>query len=120
MLNMNVNLNELLEKVVGELEVGLPFMDGRTKSTLITETELTINNLGFLKGDNGEYAVITFKEDDQQFYFGGSVVTEKLKKITSILGESQDEFLKQGLLKVKFVTKTSDKNRMYIDFDIVK
>lgn len=112
------NIANLIGKIKNELTVGLPFMEGRTKGSLPTEMNLTLNNYGFLKGDDGEYIVMTFKEDDTNFFFGGSVVTEKMKKIDKIVGDAKVELLQSGM-EVKFVSKTSDKKRVYIDLEII-
>lgn len=61
------------------------FMAGRDKgemSTLIGET-VTIRDYDFIKtGDEDEdYAVFIIDEDVSNFYFGGSIITDKLKQI---------------------------------------
>lgn len=60
---------------------GIDFMDTHTKgdaSTLIGKT-VTIIDFGFIKSDDGgDYAVFITEEDNEHFFFGNSVLTDKL------------------------------------------
>lgn len=60
---------------------GIDFMDTHTKgdaSTLIGKT-VTIIDFGFIKSDDGgDYAVFITEEDSEHFFFGNSVLTDKL------------------------------------------
>lgn len=62
----------------------LPLMENREKGDLlsIVGSEVTINDFGYLKDElNKEYVVFTVKEDEQNFYFGGQVLTEDLQEL---------------------------------------
>lgn len=63
---------------------GIDFMDERTKgdaSTLVGKT-VTIMDFGFIKSDDGgDYAVFYVQEDAEHFFFGNSVLTDKLHTV---------------------------------------
>lgn len=112
------NLNDLISKVQ-EVANGsvIDFMVGRTKAEghLPMRQLLTIKNFDFLQGDNGEYAVVIFEEDDQHFHFMGTVVTDKLKKIQeNILPSELEELLACGIECV-FEQKVSKNKFRYCD-----
>lgn len=61
---------------------GIPFMDGREKGKEIpVGCIVNVDNYGFIKGDNGDYVVLSLKEAPEHFFFGGQVVTEKFKQL---------------------------------------
>lgn len=62
---------------------GIPFMEGRDKGNLsdMLNRELHIIDYGFIHGDDGDYAVMAFAEDDERFYFGNSIITEMLREV---------------------------------------
>lgn len=67
-------------------EGGIPFMDGRTHGgELPNKAPATLDGFGFITGENGEYAVISMMEYPDFFFFGGSVITQKLKELEVIL-----------------------------------
>lgn len=86
---------------------GIEFMDKRTKgdaATLIGRT-VTILDYGFIKSnDGGDYAVFIVKEDDDNFYFGNSVLTDKLHMVDN--AGRKDEI---HLHPVTFTTQVSKK-----------
>lgn len=95
----------------------IDFMVGRKKGEEHPPLKqvLTIENYDFLQGENGEYAVVIFKEDKENFYFMGSVVTEKLKKVdNALLPSEKDEMLSLGI-EVVFEQVTSKSKRKYMD-----
>ena len=115
-------IQELRKRIKSELANGLPFMEGRENGSIVCGTELTISEFGFLtdheKGE--EYAVFLLKEDNEHFYFGGGVVTEKLQTIKEMLSQEELEILKQEGLQVRFEKKKSkDKNREYTDMEVL-
>lgn len=62
---------------------GVPFMDKRTKGDIndLLNEDLHIVDYGYIRGRKGDYAVIAFKEYPDQFYFGGMVLTDILRRI---------------------------------------
>lgn len=90
---------------------GIEFMQGRTKGELIEilDVVVTITDYEFLDGTDGEYAVFIIKEDNDKFYFGGSVLTRDLKEFTE---EEKNEVKEKGL-PVKFSNKKSKNKRNY-------
>ena len=116
------NIAEILKKVKTELSSGLPFMEGREKGSLVHDMEFTISEFGFLTDNerNEEYVSFLLKEDTEHFYFGGGVVTEKLKQIKNVLSDEELKTLKLEGLKVRFeLKKSKDKNREYTDLILV-
>jgi hypothetical protein len=78
---------------------GVPFMEGRTKGdNLPLNSPVTIDDYGFIDGEDGEYVVISLKEFPKNFYFGGSVVTEKMQDIEKdITPDEKKEIHSSGL-----------------------
>lgn len=116
------NIAELLKKVKAELSAGLPFMEGRENGSLVCDVEFTITEFGFLTDNENDRPYVSFlvREDDEHFFFGGSVVTKKLQTIKELLSEDELKALLTEGLKVKFITKKSkDKKRDYTDMELV-
>lgn len=92
---------------------GIAFMEGRDKGNLadMLETPVHIIDYGFIKNDEGEYAVMLFAEDDKRFYFGNSIITEMLKTIES-------DGMKDALAEqpIRFFSRESKKGRTYTGF----
>lgn len=87
-----------LKSRVKEFEVNLPLMEGREKGDLksLYEDIVTIRDFGFLKDEhNSEYVVFIIDEDDRNFYFGGMVLTDQLKKLSD--EGYQEQIVKEGL-----------------------
>lgn len=94
---------------------GLPFMEGREKgeTDMIINKTLTITDFGFMKDDKEEYAVFICKEDNDNFYFGGGVTTDCLKKLDNALTDDEmGQLLSEGL-PVHFESKKSKNKREY-------
>lgn len=116
------NITEILKKVKAELSAGLPFMEGKEKGSIVAGYEFTIKEFDFLVDtDNQEpYVCFLVAEDEEHFFFGGSVVTEKLRRIKELLTEEELNDLKSTGLKVNFIQKKSkDKNREYMDLELI-
>lgn len=62
---------------------GIPFMEGREKGNLsdMLDKPLHIVDFGFINGEDGRYAVMLFAEDDENFYFGNSIITAMLETV---------------------------------------
>lgn len=107
-------LNKIIKKVQS-LNGGLDFMEGKDKSDIVLGETYLINEFGFLNGDNGEYAVFTVKGDDEHFYFGASILTDKLKTLETMLNEEEMAELLSNGLEVEFEERKSEKSkRKYI------
>lgn len=62
-----------------------PLMDGKERigmDDLISEypTGVTVTGFDMLNGEKGEYAVCVFSEDENKFFFAGSILTKIVKK----------------------------------------
>ena len=60
--------------------------EGREKGDNIFDKVITINNFLICSGDNGTYSEYTVAEDNEHFFFGGSVLTNLLTKKKSEKG----------------------------------
>ena len=95
-----MNFNELMKKVQGVTNSGLPIMEGRETGDIegILEENVLVNNYEFGMSKDGEYVAFTIEGNDTEFFFGGSVITETFKKLDAVLSEEEkEEILKQGL-----------------------
>jgi hypothetical protein len=85
---------------------GIPFMEGREKAKeLPTQSSVTIDNYGFIDGEEGEYVVLSLKEFPKSFFFGGSVVTEKMLELDKSLTSEEKEEIKTVGLPVQFLKR---------------
>ena len=116
-----MNISELLKQVKNQLEVTLPLMEGREKGSLVLNTDMTITDWGYLTDHekNEQYVAFIVKEDPANFYFGGSVITDKFKKI-DLMGEERVAALKQNGIPVGFEEKKSKSSGMKYQDMIIK
>jgi hypothetical protein len=100
--------------------LGVPFMEGRDKADgLPTQSSVTIDDYGFIDGEEGEYVVISLKEFPKHFFFGGGVITEKMLALDKdITKEEKQEIKKDGLpvLFSKRKNKTGKRDYMTCEF----
>ena len=92
---------------------GIEFMEGRTKGEteeLLTLGTVTIRDYAFIEGTEGEYAVFVVDEIKDEFFFGGSVITQNLRSFS----EEEHEEVKSEGLPVKFEQRKSKAKRNYI------
>ena len=92
--------NLLKARIKQITEMGLPLMDGKEQlnTEKILGQEVTVDDYGYLNGDNGEYVVITLKEYPNFFIYGASVVTQGFKELDSALTDDERiEILQEGL-----------------------
>ena len=96
---------------------GIPFMDGAEKGEKdeILGEWLHIEDFGFIEGENGEFAVLQIRERPGKFYFGNSIITEMLQKVSK---DNMKKHLADNA--VKFSMKTSEKGRDYMTFEFAK
>lgn len=88
----------------------IEFMEGKEKLELPLQEVVTIENFGFLKDENqADYVVFTLKEYPDNFFFGGSVVTEKMKNFDNETDRNEIDF--EGGLPVIFERKQNKKKK---------
>ena len=111
----------ILEKVKKQMEKQVNVMEGRTKGEIKELTAYLIKDFTILKDKNtdSEYSAFIVEGNDEEFFFGGAVVTDKLKRITDLLTDSELEELKKEGIPVMFVTKKSKNKRNYIDMELL-
>lgn len=108
-----IKMNDIISNVKAITMQGLPFMEGREKGTIKEDEIVNICDFGFLNGEDGDFAVFIIKENEKEFYFGGSVVTQNLKKIEDSLTEEElTELLNNGL-EIVLKSKMSKNKRKY-------
>lgn len=96
-----------------EFDVRLPFMEGREKGETkeLLGTVNTITEYGFLPNENGEmYACFIVKERSDKFYFGGTVITDRLTQLET---EGFHEAINAEGLPVLMTEKKSKNNRTF-------
>lgn len=113
----NVKSMKSLKDRAREFSVRLPFMDGCDKGDTkeLLGTVNTINEYGFLPNENGEaYAVFTVKERPKKFYFGGTVLTDRLEQLEA---EGYHEAIVAEGLPILMTEKKSKNNRGYTNVE---
>lgn len=93
---------------------GIPFMDGRDKGDLhdLMGKELHIIEFGFIRGKNGDFGVVAFKEDKKRFYFCNAIITEMLQTVQA--DGMEDALAQQAIV---FSVKTSKAGQDYMTFE---
>lgn len=112
MSNENKNMKSLRERAK-EFDVRLPFMEGREKGETkeLLGTVNTICEYGFLPNEHGEvYACFIVKERPSKFYFGGTVITDRLTQLET--EGYHDAIIEEGL-PVLMTEKKSKNNRTF-------
>ena len=112
-----LNINDLIKQAQEVTKSGLPFMDGKEKLEVTGEVLnniLTVDDYGYLEGDDGEYVVIALKEYPQHFIYGGSVVTDAFKKLESKIGVDNMGLLIEHGLTFRLSELISKNKRKYI------
>ena len=100
-----------------EFDVRLPFMDGREKGETkeLIGTVNTVIDYGFLPNDQGEmYAAFIVKERPSRFYFGGTVLTDRLTQLDT--EGYHDEIVTDGL-PMLMTEKRSRNNRTFTNVE---
>lgn len=114
MINQNI-----IAQIRGITASGLPFMEGLDKGETSELLGHTVNVIeyGYMNGDDGEYVVFLIKENEEQFFFGSTVVTSAFKQLDATI---QPEVLKEILelgLPIKLSERQSKSKRKYIKVD---
>ena len=113
----NETMKKSLKDRAKEFSVNLPFMEGREKADVkeLIGTINTIDEYGFLSGDDGDYAVFTVKERAGKFYFAGMVLTDQLQQLEA---EGYHEEINAEGLPVLLTEKKAKKgNRTYVNVE---
>ena len=112
MSNENKTFKSLRERAK-EFDVRLPFMEGREKGETreLLGTVNTITEYGFLPNDQGEvYACFIVQERPGKFYFGGTVITDRLTQLET---EGYHDAVNAEGLPVLMTEKKSKNNRTF-------
>lgn len=109
----------LKERLLNEVNNGLPFMLGREKDTIDLGEKITIKEYGFLTGEDGEFICFIDNENDDKYFFGGSVLTEKFKQIENAFTQDEiQELLEEGI-DIICREKKSKNNRKYVSVEFI-
>lgn len=95
---------------------GITFMDDRQKGdikTLVGET-IHVDDFGFIKRRDGEYAVISTVEHPDKFYFAGLALTDIVRQVEE--DGMRDALKSQG---IKLSMKRSKNGRDYMSVEFV-
>ena len=113
-----INQNNIAQ-IKGITASCLPFMEGLDKgetSDLLGQV-VNVIEYGYMNGDDGEYVVFLIRENEEQFFFGSTVVTSAFKQLDATI---QPEVLKEILelgLPIKLSERQSKSKRKYIKVD---
>lgn len=119
----------MLKEMLKSMEIMSPLMENkiRVETAEVADKPVTIVGVDFVDGNNGEFSIILLKEYPDNFLFGGSVVTDRLKKLSNSLGgvdELNMAIDKEGGIPVVFVSVKakvkSSKNGMYNTYTDMK
>lgn len=111
-----MNFENLINEVQQITASGLPFMEGKEKIEVkgdILNNVLTVDEYGYLEGEEGEYVVIALKEYPNHFIYGSSVVTQAFKTLDEKLNDEQKAFLLEKGLTFKLNEMMSKNKRKY-------
>lgn len=111
----NKNKMKSLRDRAKEFSVRLPFMEGRDKGETgeLLGTVTTITDYGFLPNENGElYAAFITKERAGKFYFGGTVLTDRLAQLDA--EGYHDAIVEEGLPMLMTEQKARKGGRTYV------
>lgn len=93
---------------------GIPFMDGAEKGEMkdILGENVHIDDFGFIRNDEGDFAVIQLREYPNMFFFCNQVITDMLHEVDKdgMRGELPSQI-------IRFSSKTSKKGRDYFAFE---
>lgn len=114
---MNDNTNNTIRAYFNQFSSrGIPFMDDRKKGDInkLVGEVLHIDDFGFINGRDGEYAVVSFKEHSDSFYFAGLALTDICRKIDA--DGMREELAAQPIV---LSMKKSKNNRNYMSVDFI-
>lgn len=117
-MSTNVNMKKSLRERAKDFTVLLPFMEGKEKGDAadLLGTVNTITDYGFLANEDGEaYVAIIVKERPGKFYFGGTVLTDRMTKLHA--EGYYDEIVAEGLPVLMTEKKNKKGNRSYTNIE---
>ena len=110
----------ILNKVKKQMERTSNVMEGRVKGEVKELTAYIIKDFTILKDkEDNQYCAFIVDDNDEEFFFGGTVVTDKLIRIKDMLTDEELSELKKEGLPVMFVGKKSKIKRTYIDMELL-
>lgn len=112
----NETMKKSLRDRLKEFNAQLPIMTDREKADVneLIATVCTINDFDFLSNEAGEpYAVFTVKERPGKFYFGGSILTDRLLALKN--EGYYDVVVAEGIPTLMTWAKSKKSNRNYVD-----
>jgi hypothetical protein len=116
MSKKNFEMEQLLQEVAEITQSGLPFMEGKEKLEVkgdVLNKTLTVDQYGFMEGEEGEYVAFTVKEFPNHFMYGASVVSEGFKKFDQKFNEEQKEMIMKHGLTILLGERKSANKRNY-------
>lgn len=75
---------------------------------------VTVTQFDFMNGDDGDFAVCAFKEDNKAFFFGGKILTDMCKAWLDGYESTKDasaDLSEAGGVKMKFKRSKTKANR---------
>lgn len=75
---------------------------------------VTVTQFDFLSGDDGDFAVCAFKEDEKAFFFGGKILTDMCKAWLEGYESTKDasaDLTAEGGVKLRFKRSKTKANR---------
>ena len=113
----NVKSMKSLKDRAKEFSVRLPFMEGRDKGEtkeLLGQVS-TITDYGFLPNEQGEvYVAFIVKERANKFYFGGTVLTDRMSQLEA---EGYHDAIVDEGLPMLMTEKRSRNNRNFTNVE---
>lgn len=107
-----------LKDRVQQFNVQLPLMDGREKGETdeLIATQVTISEYGFLTNEDGQpYVAFIVNEIPKKFFFGGTVLTDRLLQLEN---EGYHEVINdEGLPMLMTNAKSKKNNRAYVNVE---
>lgn len=106
----------LFNKIKELNNTGLEIMNGREKGDIqeILNENIIVDNYDFGKGEQGDYVVFTVKDNDTEFFFGSSVVTENFLALDNMITDEEKVEIFTTGLSMSLHQKKSKNNRKYI------
>lgn len=110
----------IVNKIKKQMEKSSNVMEGRIKGEVKELTAYVIKDFTILKDkEDKQYCAFIVEGNEEEFFFGGAVVTDKLIRIKDMLTDEEMEELKKEGLPVMFVGKKSKNKRTYIDMELL-
>ncbi len=85
------------------------------KDLIANHNTITINDFSFAKTSNGDTAIVTYKESENNFFFAPTVLTTMLHAINDN-PDALEKFKTEGLTVTITETQNKKGNRTYFNF----